>query len=1019
MRNFKPVNTLAVMLLAAMPFVLSAQGTTITGQVVDGATLQALPGANMVVANTPYGASTDEDGNYSIDLPASMAVGQEVQLSASFIGYKSSTATITLSGGTVTEDFELEVDPIGLEEIVAVGYGTARMEELTGSISFIGAEQLEQIPTASFQDVLQGNPGLQVVSNDGAPGGAISVRIRGIGSISAGNEPLYVIDGIPITSGSVSTTDFSNGGRSSNVLASINPNDIESIVVLKDAASTAIYGSRGANGVVMINTKGGVAGRSMGFAAPRVEIKTQRGFSDFAFDNLLQGLNETQYKQLYREGYVNSGRLTAAEADALYLVQFPEPANTNWLDEMTQIGITESFDLSAQGGSDLLNYFVSASVFDQQGTVQQNFFTRYSSRANLSAQLSDKLRISNNLSLSYFNQRGITDGTRWQAPFYLAYLMAPTVPIFDSEGLYYADHQSFFMGGNNPVGHLYEDERTLEQTRIIDNLSVSYQVMSTVSLRSIWSFDILNVDEYLYSNMRFGDARRDPGYVQEGRTDIINWQGTQTLNYVNKFGPLHSVDVLIGFENQKITTDIVEAGGAGFSHPDLKTLASAAIPDFNFGIRTAFAFQSYFARANYNLANKYFVSASFRTDGSSRFGPETRWGNFWSFGLGYTLSSESFMQGLTFINYLKFRGSYGQTGNAEIGNFPWAGLYGFNREYDGQPGAAPTQISNPRLTWESQINQNIGLDYAVFDNRISGTVDLFKRESKELLLEEPVSYTTGFRDVERNVGSMENSGIEFLIRADILRTEMIDLSVNFNITKLVNKITELADPIVDGTKRREEGRDFQEYWLYGWAGVDPANGDPLWWTDSSRSETTNDIGNAERFYDGHSASPDSYGSFGLSGRVGRITISAQANYTFGNYLFDSPGWVIHGDGRFTPRSTTTYAFENRWTPDHTDALFPQHRWGGNQSSNNSRSDRYQFKGDFIRLKNVKVAYNVPRSITSVLGLRSLEAYVNLNNYFTWVADEFLHFDPEQVIFGNYNTVTPNSKTASFGINIGL
>ena len=296
---------------------------------------------------------------------------------------------------------------------------------------------------------------------------------------------------------------------------------------------------------------------------------------------------------------------------------------------------------------------------------------------------------------------------------------------------------------------------------------------------------------------------------------------------------------------------------------------------------------------------------------------------------------------------------------------------------------------------------------------------MFSRTSSELLLERPLSYTTGFRDVEQNVGDMTNDGIETLIRVEILRTEMLDFSVNFNITKLVNEITLLPEAFVDGTKRREEGRDYQEYYLYGWAGVDPANGDPLWYTDSSKSETTNKIGDAERFYDGKSATPDSYGSFGLFARVGPLTFSAQANYQFGNYIYDNPGWVIHGDGRFTPRSTTTYAFENRWTPDNTDALFPQHRWGGNQSSNTRSSDRYLFEGDFMRLKNVKIAYNVPRSFTSAMRVRSVEVYLNLNNYWTWVADETLHFDPEQVISGVFNTVTPISKTASFGINIGL
>lgn len=948
-----------------------------------------------------------------------MAQNQQVQLSARFIGYKEGSVAITLVPGTITQNFNLEIDVIGLQEVVTVGYGTARKEELTGSIKVIHAEQLEQVPVSSFQEVLQGNPGLQVVANDGAPGAAISVRVRGIGSINASNEPLYVIDGIPVTSGSVSTTDFSNGGRSSNVLASLNPNDIESIVVAKDAASTAIYGARGANGVVMINTKGGVSGSAFRSTGPKVDVKIQRGYSDFAFGNILKGLNSEQYRQLYMEGYINSGRLTQEEAQAQFAQQFPEPANTIWLDEITHTGVTNQFDISAHGGTDKFNYFVSGSLFDQEGAIIQNFSKRHSSRVNLSAQPNEKLTIRNNLNLSYFKQRGITDGTRWQAPMYLAYLLAPTVPIKDSEGQYYADHKNFFMGGNNPVGHLNEDERELEQTRIIDNLFARYELTKDLSLSTTWSFDILNVDEYQYRNMRYGDARNRGGDVNEGRTDIVNWQGIQTLNYGHTFKDVHNLDLLLGFENQKITSDVVEAWGEGFSHPSLKTLASAAVPTASFSSRTSYAFQSYFSRANYNYANKYYASASLRRDGSSRFGPDKRWGTFWSFGVGYTLTEEAFMQNIEFLNYLKIRGSYGETGNAEIGNFPWAGLYGFNREYDGQPGAAPSQIANPILTWESQQNLNIGFDFAVLDDRVSGTFEAFRRNSKELLLDRPLSFTSGFREVEQNVGDMRNTGFELSLRTEILRKANMNVAVDFSITTLNNKITRLPEPILAGTKRREEGRDFQEYWLYGWAGVDPANGDPLWYTDSTKTTTTNKIGQAERFYDGKSATPDFFGSFGLSARIGRVMITAQANYQFGNYVYDNPGWVIHGDGRFTPRSTSTWAFENRWTTPGQKALFPQFRWGGNQSSNTRNSSRYLFKGDFIRLKTLKVGYDVPRSVTSRLGVRDLEVYLNLNNYWTWVADDNLHFDPEQVISGVYNTITPISKTASFGINFGL
>lgn len=1018
----KPALMLILVGLILIPLtVFGQQGVLIRGTVVDNEG-NPLPGANVIIEGTTYGAATDVEGKYQFRVPPNVARGQEVQLVAKFIGYKTAKQPIRLTPGEIVRDFSLEVDVIGLEEIVVVGYGTARKEELTGSIKVVRSEKLEQLPASSFQDVLQGTPGLQVVNNDGAPGAGISVRVRGIGSISASNEPLYVIDGIPVISGSVSFTDFGNDGRSSNVLAALNPNDIESIVIAKDAASTAIYGSRGANGVVFITTKGGVAGSSIQWArGPKLEAKIQRGYSSFAYPRLLRGLNAQQYHELYIEGYVNGGRLTAEQAEQRFRQQFPEADRTNtiWLDEITHTGITDQIDISAQGGGDRYTYYLSAGYFDQQGVIINNFFRRYSSRANLTADLTSRIKISNNLNLSFFRQRGITDGTRWQAPMYLAYLLAPVIPIFDEQGQYYAKHASFFMGGNNPVGHLNEDKRHLEQTRIIDNFAVNYNIGRGFVLRSTFSFDILNVDEYLYVNPRYGDGRNVGGAANESRTDIINWQINQTLNYTKTFNNVHNVDALVGFEQQKLHTDNVEDAGEGFPHPSLKTLAAAANPTLASSLRDESAFESYFSRLNYNYANKYFASASFRRDGSSRFGPERRWGNFWSFGLGYTISEEPFMNRFKFIDYMKIRGSYGETGNAEIGNFSWAGLYGFNREYDGLPGAAPTQIANPLLTWEKQQNLNIGVDFALWNSRLTGTVERFVRDSKDLLLNRPLSYTTGFRSVLQNVGDMRNTGWELSFQLEALRKRDFNLSLNFAVTTVSNKITRLDEPIQADPFRREQGRDFYEYWLFGWAGVDPETGDPLWYTDSTKTKTTNNISEAQRFYDGKSALPDFYGSFGLTGRYGRFTVSAQFNYQFGSYLYDAPGWVIHGDGRFTPRSTSSFAFNNRWRKPGDKALFPKFIWGGNKSSNAQNNSRYLFKGDFIRLKTLRITYKLPDIYAFRIGAKAIQAYINLYNFLTWAADDYLHFDPEQAPNGIYNTVTPISKTFNFGFNIEL
>ncbi|MEJ2206809.1 MAG: TonB-dependent receptor [Gemmatimonadota bacterium] len=497
----------------------------------------------------------------------------------------------------------------------------------------------------------------------------------------------------------------------------------------------------------------------------------------------------------------------------------------------------------------------------------------------------------------------------------------------------------------------------------------------------------------------------------------VNWQGTNTLTYDNLFSGSHSVNTVVGYETSKNDREFAEVYGEGFAHPNLKFGTSAAITEAS-STKSEYAFESYFARVNYDLDRTYFLSASFRTDGSSRFGPDKRWGKFWSVGAGWTLTS-SFLQDQGFFDYLKLRSSYGEVGNAEIGNYAWRGLYGFSRAYDGQPGSGPSGVANTALTWESQGAFNIGFDYAVLDSRITGTVEYYKKSSTELLLDVPVSLTTGFRSTLQNFGDMENSGIEFSVHADVVRAQDYDFGVDFNITTQNNKITKLSEPFIDGTKRREEGRDYQEYYLYGWAGVNPDNGLPLWYTDQTKTTTTSNLSEAERFYDGKTATPKYLGSFGFNTRYKSLTLSTLATYMFGHYLYEGAERFYHGDGRYLPRSTSRWAYENAWRQPGDQALFPKFSWGGVNSSQPSDADRWLDPGDYIRFKDVTLSYRFPEELANRLRFSSLQAHLNVTNAFTWVAAENLHIDPEQIVSGVYNTGTPNSRTFSLGFTVGF
>lgn len=998
---------------ALVSICLQAQNRTVTGRVIDE-TGEPLPQASVFVKGTSIGTSTDLEGRYSLSVPASGEI-----LVFRFLGYTTVEEQI---GSRTTINLTMQPDVVSAGEVVVVGYGTQKAEAVTGSVGVLDASKIQQVPMASFEQSLQGNiAGLQSNGIDGAPGSNAQIRIRGIGSITASSEPLYVIDGIPVQSGDVSQLN-GNGGRSGNVMASLNPNDIESVTVLKDAASTAIYGSRGANGVILITTK---RGDNKGKA--QIDLSTLVGFNSVASNNLLQPLNADQYTQLFIEGYTNSG-VDLADAQQRLTDRFQQltdpltgqRTDTDWLDALTRTGMTQSYNLSARGGTDKMTYFFSGAYFNQESHIIGSDFERLSGRVNLTFKANDNISFSNNLSIGSFDQNGMVDGSAWANPLYNAYLLSPLIPIRDAQGRFNAEHQNYFpMGGNNPVGALSGDDlRLSQQQRITDNFAMTVKFANDFTFRSQWNFDVIQLNETQYKNRRYGDGRNIGGFAQISTLQDRNLVGTQTLQYDKTLNELHNLSVLAGYEAQQSSRKTTYGFGQEFPNDKLTTLASAAASFDASATETEYTFASAFSRVNYDYNGKYFASASIRRDGSSRFGRDNRYGTFYSVGAGWTLSEENFMEDIAFLQYAKLRSSYGITGNAAIGNFPSVGLYGYGRDYDGSPGGEPTQIANPALTWESQSNFNIGLDFEMFD-RLSGTVEYFERVSDDLILDVPISFTTGFSNLTQNFGEMTNKGWEFTFNYQAIQSNDFTLDVGFNFTTLENNLTRLNEPFTTGTKRREEGRDFQSYFLFGWAGVDQSNGDPLWYTDETETETTNNINDAERYFQDKSATPDFFGGFNLNASYKGFTLTSQFNFSYGGYIYDAQGRFIHGDGRLTPRSTTVWAFENRWTPGKTDALLPLHQWGDRKGGQTANSTRYLYDGSFIRLRNVTVAYDFKDNVLSFLNVRSLRAYVRGTNLITWTKDKDLFLDPEQAISGVANALTPAIRTFSLGVDVGF
>ncbi len=1005
-------------LFVIVMFLLGVQAAhaqfTATGTITDEAG-EALIGATVQVKGTVIGTTTDIDGSFSIQVSSNQAT-----LVISYTGFTDQEVEVSAANPTANVTLASSVEQ--LSEVVVVGYGETRREAITGSVTSLKSEQIEQVPLASVEQALQGNiAGLQSVAGSGQPGANVQIRIRGIGSISASSEPLYVIDGIPVTAG-----DISRINTTANTMASLNPNDIAQVTVLKDAAATSIYGARGANGVILITTKSGRSGK------PKIDLRTQIGFNDWAVseNRRLKTLTSEQYTEMYLEGWMNRGE-TVERAMERFENHYPGAVNfgpngeiqqinveSNWIDAVTRTGINQSYDLSVSGGNDAVTYYGSAAYFSQESPIIYSGLDRYSSRLNLRVKANERLTISNNITISKLDQFGASGGSFWANPIYNGYFLAPVIPIYDDQGRAYGDHKNFFMGGNNPVGSLSgDDDRNLEQIRIMDNLTGEYEIAKGLKFKTAWAFDLINLQEEYYRNPRYGDGRNVNGINRESTINELNWIGTQTLNYTTSFNESHNLTALVGYEAQKNRRKRVLAQGEQFPNGELRTLENAATPTNATSDITQYSFESVFSRLDYNYNYKYYLTASIRRDGSSRFGVNNRYGTFWSVGASWRIDQEPFIENATFINDLKLRTSYGTNGNAGIGNFRHLPLFGFGADYDGSPGGFPDEIGNVNLTWETSTNFNIGVDFGLF-NFLSGTVEYFNRESDNLLLDRPISSTTGFTVLTQNFGAMRNSGLEVTLDATLISGQDFQWSFGGNLTFLKNEVTRLDEEIVTGTKIRREGLDFQSYYLYEWAGVDPATGTPLWYTDETESTTTGSINDATRFVSGRSATPDFFGGFNTNLSFKGLTLDAQFSLSFGNYLYDATARFVQGDGGLTPRSQTNLNLKRWRNPgDITDVPF--FRWGGNNNSNVANMTRWLHDGSFIRLRNLTLAYTLPQNLISKAGIRSARVYMRGVNLLTWTRDENLYLDPEAQISGIVSSPIPNLKTISFGIDLGF
>jgi len=993
------------------------EDTSISGQVTDE-NGDGLPGVNIIVKGSTVGSVTDIDGNYKIDVP------DESILIFSFIGYLSQEVQV---GKQSIINVGLKPDSEVLDEVVVVAYGTSTKRKFTGSVVSIAADEIENVPSVSIDRILQGRAaGVQVTPNNGQPGGSASIRIRGTGSISAGNNPLYVIDGVPINSGVLDQTT-----QTYNALASFNPNEIESISVLKDASAASIYGSRAANGVVIITTKRGKAGQT------KFKFSVQQGVSDLENANNFRMMNSSEYIELMREGVINAGLdPDDPSSTATYFPIGADSINVDWLnDHAIQQGRIQQYELSASGGTEKTRFYISGSYLTQEGIVINTEFERFASRINLDHQANSKLNFGLNLGISHNNQRSRFGTSSLFEPIYGGLFVPPTIPVFATpeqiaSGADFGTGYNFDTRiGENPIAYSDLNKNKTRTTRATGKLFANYEILEGLNLKSSIGMDYVLVREDEFFSQLYFDANGESD-LASGReifSNYFRYVSTNTAEYNKTFADKHNITLLVGSEFQKETSEVVDVQAEQFASDKIKVLDGAVLPTRAEGSDVASAIWGLFTRLNYSFDDKIHVSLSARRDGSSKFGSSTRYGNFWAAGLSYVLTQESFMDNLSFLDELKIRASYGSNGNQDFENFRAKTLYGFDgaayiTNAAAYSGSFPSIIGNPDLTWETNKMLSAAIEYSILDNRVSGVVEYYNRTSSDFLFDVPISRTSGFDEVSANVGEMVNKGWEVTLNTQNVRGGGFSWNTTINYAFNTNEVLALpggADIIqpLNSTASRantilREGESIHAWYIPEYAGVDPATGQPLWYDEDDN--IVSDFGQAARKVVG-SPNPDFFGSVGNTFQYKGFSLSVLVYFSYGNEILRHSARAYSADGARTPRNQDAEQL-NRWQKPGDITDVPRFVYRNSDGGNNT-STRYLEDGSFVKLRNVTLAYQFPKQIIQKAKLNSARIYVQGQNLRTWTA--YREFDPETGFNSNARGEYPIPRTITVGVELGF
>ncbi|MGD1892309.1 MAG: SusC/RagA family TonB-linked outer membrane protein [Cyclobacteriaceae bacterium] len=989
---------LFVFLGATLPVL--AQDRSISGTVTSEESGEALPGVNVIVKGTTIGTVTNIEGEYRLSVPNAESV-----IEFSFIGFASQEVTV---GNQGTINIELASDIQALQEVVVVGYGTQSERFNTQQVAKVSGADFENQPVVNVQEVLQGRAaGVQVANTSGVLGAQSAVRIRGASSIGAGNQPLYVVDGVPLNDGQYSNT---FGAESLNPLQNLNPNEIESISVLKDASAVAIYGSRGANGVILITTKQGSFGEQT-----NINVDVYTGWSEPT--NYFDMMNADQYRQ-FRTDY--------RAAQGQDPIDFPD-GGFDWANAVLQTGRVNQATVSASGGSEKTTFYLGATYYNEEAFTIGNEIDRLNGRLNLKHEATDKLRVGANLGLSALDNDRINSDNSTFAPLTSAYLQTPYIQPFNDDGTF---TNTGFVANVLAIEAL--SKRELISRRTTGNMYAEYDLLPDLTLKTDFGTDMIQTEE----TIRDPDIVEPGGYGYKRIIQDNKWLNTTTLDYDRQLNEQHYIGVLLGASYETSTINRIAVEGSGFVSDLLPNVANAATPTTTSAEEGQWALSSQYARLNYRFQDRYLLEGAVRRDGSSRFGSENRYGVFWAVSGGWILSDEAFLQNSTVIDNLKLSVSYGTSGNDRIGElnpfnvryYPSLGLYegGPLGDYGGTPGIIPSQPANPNLQWEETTQLDISVNASMFDSRLGIEASYYIKQTDNLLLEVPLPFTTGFQTINQNTGELENRGVDLLINGEIVRGQNFNWSASLNLGYLQNEVTSLPDDnqdpqgrnFVPGTasQRVIQGEPINTFYLIRYNGINPQTGNAEWLT--ADGEVTTSPSAADRVIVG-SAIPNWTGGLNNTLSYKGLTLDVLFNFVAGNKIF-------RGGQRFTDNPASSFnkstALLNYWQNPGDDAYFPALD-SETAPAFAQRSTAQLEDGDFIRLRRATLAYNFPTLLQNSNVFRSARVYVSGQNLLTFARTDL---EPElngggtdPLNQGEGFFTPPLARTITVGVSLGF